>query len=136
MEQFYIGQTFDKPAPPAAADWCNRNHCRIVKNGTIRTIVSLSQVITREELLQSYEAAVQSHLDAIAQSRGYDNTYTCLSYLSSTDPVWHKEANAFNVWRDQVWRKCHDILNSVMAGECAPPSLEELLAMLPVIDWN
>jgi hypothetical protein len=133
---FYIGQTFDKPAPPAAAAWCNMNNATIKKVDNVRTIVALSQELTQTELLQGYEAAVQNHLDATAQSRGYDNTYTCLSYPSSTDPVCHKEANAFNVWRDQVWRKCHDILNSVMAGECAPPSLEELLAMLPVIDWN
>lgn len=133
---FYIGQSFEKPAPPAAAAWCNMNNATIRMVDGLRTIVALSQELTQTELLQVYEAAVQNHLDATAQSRGYDNTYTCLSYLSSTDPVWHKEANAFNVWRDQVWRKCHDILNSVMAGECAAPSLEELLAMLPVIDWN
>lgn len=37
--EFYIGQTFDKPAPPEAADWCNKHNCRIVKYGKIRTIV-------------------------------------------------------------------------------------------------
>ncbi len=91
---------------------------------------------TPEEIIRGYEDAVQAHLDATAQSRGYDNTYTCLSYLSSTDDIWYRESRAFNAWRDQVWRRCHEILNAVMAGEYAPPSIEELLAMLPVIDWN
>lgn len=30
----------------------------------------------------------------------------------------------------------HDILNAVMAGELTPPTIDELLAQLPVIDWN
>lgn len=91
---------------------------------------------TPEEIVKGYEDAVQAYLDKTAQSRDYDNTYTCLSYLSSTDAVWNREANAFNAWRDQVWRKCHEVLNAVLAGEIAPPTVEELLALLPVIDWN
>lgn len=91
---------------------------------------------TVEEILKGYEDAVQAHLDATAQSRDYDNTYTCLSYLSSTDEVWNREANAFNAWRDIVWRKCHEIMNAALAGEIEPPTVEELIAQLPAIDWN
>lgn len=135
--QFFIGQTFDKPAPPQAADWCNNNNCRIVKEGKIRTIVENAEPeLTPEEIVKGYEDAVQSHLDATAQSRGYDNTYTCLSYLSSTDEVWNREANAFNAWRDSVWRKCHEILDAVTAGTLPPPTVEELIAQLPKINWN
>lgn len=90
----------------------------------------------QEEVLKEYETAVQAHLDETAQSRGYDNTYTCLSYLSSTDETWKRESNAFNAWRDSVWRKCHEILNAVMAGTIQPPSIAELIAQLPAIDWN
>lgn len=91
---------------------------------------------TQEEVLREYEDAVQAHLDATAQSRDYDNTYTCLSYLSSTDDIWRRESHAFNTWRDQVWRKCHEILNAFMAGEIVQPTIDELIAQLPVIDWN
>ena len=88
-----------------------------------------------EEIIRSYENAVQAHLDATAQNRDYDNTYTCLSYLSSTDETWNREANIFNAWRDAVWRKCHEVLNAVMAGTLTPPSIEELIAQLPKIEW-
>lgn len=37
--EFYIGQTFDKPAPPEAAAWCNRNNAHIEKVDGVRTIV-------------------------------------------------------------------------------------------------
>lgn len=136
--EFYIGQTFDRPAPPQAANWCNKNNCHIVKEGKIRTIVENPPppAPTPEEIIKGYEDAVQAHLDETAQSRDYDNTYTCLSYLSSTDEIWRRESNAFNAWRDQVWRKCHEILNAVMAGTKPQPTIDELIAELPAIDWN
>jgi hypothetical protein len=37
--EFYIGQTFDKPAPPEAAAWCNKNNAHIEKINGVRTIV-------------------------------------------------------------------------------------------------
>ena len=50
---FYIGQTFDKPAPPQAADWCNKNNAKIVKNGSIRTIVAIpAPQITKSDLTE------------------------------------------------------------------------------------
>lgn len=111
MDDFYIGQTFAGVYPPAAAGWCNNHNAHLERVGNRVTIVA-NQLPGTEELLVAYENAVQAYLDATAQSR------------------------AFNAWRDQVWRRCHEILNAVEAGECAPPSTEELLAMLPVIDWN
>ena len=87
------------------------------------------------EIVKTYENAVQNYLDETAQAKGYDNTYTCLSYLSSTDETWNREANIFNAWRDSVWRKCHEVLNAVLAGELAPPTVEELIAQLPTIEW-
>jgi hypothetical protein len=37
--EFYIGQTFDKPAPPEAAAWCNEHNAHIEKINGVRTIV-------------------------------------------------------------------------------------------------
>ena len=90
---------------------------------------------TPEEIVGCYEVAVQTYLDETAQAKGYDNTYTCLSYLSSTDETWNREAHIFNAWRDAVWRKCHELLNAALAGKITPPSLNDLLAQLPKIEW-
>lgn len=136
--EFYIGQTFAGKYPPEAAAWCNKNNAHIEKSNGVYTIVEnpAPPAPTPEQIIRGYEDAVQAHLDQTAQSRDYDNTYTCLSYLSSTDEIWNREAHAFNAWRDQVWRKCHEILNAAMAGEIPVPSVEELIAQLPAIDWN
>lgn len=67
---------------------------------------------------------------------GYDNTYTCLSYLNSSDPTWYKESHIFNLWRDLVWHKCHELLNAYLAGEIEEITIEELIAQLPPINWD
>lgn len=37
--EFFIGQTFEKTAPPEAAEWCDNNNARIEKVDGVRTIV-------------------------------------------------------------------------------------------------
>ena len=137
-DKFYIGQTFTGVRPPQAAAWCNSNNAHIERIDGVQTIVANPPPPepTPEEILKGYEDAVQKHLDKTAQSRDYDNTYTCLSYLSSTDETWYRESHAFNAWRDQVWRKCHEIMNAALEGVIQPPTVEEIIAQLPVIDWN
>lgn len=141
MEEFEIGQVFEGRYPPEAAQWCNRNKAHIVDvtpEGSNKFIYRIyaNKPQSMEAIKKRYERAVQAHLDATAQSKGYDNTYTCLSYLSSTDEVWNRESHAFNVWRDSVWRKCHEILNAFMAGEIEQPTVDEVISKLPKIDWN
>lgn len=91
--------------------------------------------IDQEALLKQYEYAVQEHLNKVAMEKGYDNCYTCLSYLSSTNEKWYNESHIYNRWRDNVWTTCHKILNDFMAGEIEQPSIEDLISMLPLIDW-
>lgn len=141
MEEFEIGQVFDGRYPPKAAQWCNKNNAHIVDitpEGERKSIyrIDANKPPSIEAVKKRYEIAVQNHLDATAQSRGYDNIYTCLSYLNSTDEVWRTEANIFNAWRDAVWRRCHQILNAFMAGEIEQPTVEEVIALLPEIDWD
>ena len=138
---FEIGQKFNGEYPPEAAEWCNNNNAHIdetTKDGAVeRTFeIVVNQPPTVEEQKAAYEFAVQSHLDAIARTRGYNNTYMCLSYLNSTNEIWKRESNAFNVWRDSVWRKAYEILNTFKTGEIEKPTIDEVIAQLPKIDWN
>lgn len=131
---FNIGQTFEKMYPIEAAVWCDNN------NAHIEAIEGGYQIVenpkpTQEEIIKSYELAVQRYLDETVQSKGYDNTYTCLSYLNSTDEKWKTESTIFNSWRDSVWQKCHEILNAFIAGELAQPTIEEVIEALPKIEW-
>ncbi len=90
---------------------------------------------TEAEIQAQLTAAVQAYMDSKAQTRGYDNIHTACSYSNSTDHIFAAEGQACLQWRDKVWRKCYDLLAEVMAGTREIPTVEELIAELPVLEW-
>lgn len=78
-----------------------------------------------------FEVLVQKHLDAGAQSLGYDNIVSACSYAASPNP-FQTEAQAFVTWRGAVWAKCYEVLAAVKAGTRPVPGEAGLLAELPV----
>ena len=88
-----------------------------------------------EDLQKKYTKLVQNYMDKIVQAKGYDDVFTCISYVDSTDEIFRREALAVLAWRDKVWRLCYDVLAEVNAGKRAVPSELELLAMLPKLEW-
>lgn len=81
--------------------------------------------------------AVQKLIDDTAASRDYDDGFTCVSYFNSTDETFKAEARAFNYWRDQLWRKCYEILDDVLAGkiDSEQVNVDYVLNLLPEIEW-
>lgn len=78
-------------------------------------------------------AAVQSHLDAAAQARGYDNILSAVSYRGDTNPKFGAEAEAFFAWRSAVWAHCYAALAACMQGTRPIPTIPELIAELPAL---
>ena len=89
----------------------------------------------RADLITNYTVAVQNMMDRTAQTRGYDSIFTLCSYSNSTNTKFAAEATAAVKWRDAVWEKCYEIEDVVDAGTIPAPSLEELLKMMPSINW-
>lgn len=85
--------------------------------------------------VEDYRAAIQSHVDATAQSRRYDGGTSLASYASSSNAAWAAEAQAFIQWRDDVWIYTYAELDSVTAGEREQPTVEAFLGELPTIAW-
>ena len=83
-----------------------------------------------------YRRAVQAHVDRTAQTRFYDNGWSCASYTASTNPVWAAEAATFIGWRDAVWAQAMATMAAVEAGEIAPPTIAALIGELPEIIWS
>jgi hypothetical protein len=92
-------------------------------------------VETVDEIKKRLTDGVQNYMDATVQTRGYDNIHTACTYVSSTDEVFKAEGTACLAWRDSVWRTCYNILDEVKAGKRAIPTLEEVIAELPVLVW-
>lgn len=86
---------------------------------------------TTAQIQIELESNVQSYLDSKAQSKGYDSSSSCISYLNSTNPLWKTDALAMNAWRDSVWGFCY--ANAIIATPAT--TWEELIPLLPVAPW-
>jgi hypothetical protein len=78
-------------------------------------------------------SGVDAHLNAAAQAKGYDSILSAAIRAALPASAFHDEGVAFGTWMDAVYARCYQIMAAVQAGETAEPTLEELLAMLPVL---
>lgn len=78
------------------------------------------------------ESAVQTHLDAAAQARGYDNIVSACSYAAATN-AFQAEGVAYLNWRAAVWQYCYQVLAAVQAETRTAPTVTDLIAELPAL---
>lgn len=90
---------------------------------------------TQEQIIATLSIAVQAYLDITAKSRNYDGILSLCTYATSLDPIFNAEGQAGVIWRDACWRKSYEIMTAVQANIIAIPTVEELLAELPIIIW-
>ena len=90
---------------------------------------------TPEQIIAQYDAAVQQRLDDFAKTRNYTNIMSAATYATSTAPKFKAEGQYAVEARDATWAKCYEVLAAVEAGSRPMPTLEELLAELPVLAW-
>ena len=82
-----------------------------------------------------YIAAIQIRLDDKARERNYDSILSACTYVTSTVPKFQAEGQACVEWRDAVWAQSYALMAQVQGGEIAQPTIPELLAMLPTMEW-
>lgn len=85
--------------------------------------------------VEVYRLEIQAMIDAKASERQYDSAATLASYVNSTIPEWATEAKAFVAWRDAVWLYALAELDKVQSGEREQPTITDLLAELPILEW-
>jgi hypothetical protein len=78
------------------------------------------------------EVAVQAHLDAAANARGYDNIVSACSYAAAVN-AFQSEGLAYLNWRAAVWQYCYSVLADVQAGNRVAPTASDLIAELPTL---
>lgn len=82
-----------------------------------------------------YANAIQAHVDATAQSKGYADGVALAGYSTSTVPAWAAEAQTFIAWRDAVWIYAYTELAKVQGGQRTQPTVPQMIAELPAISW-
>lgn len=91
---------------------------------------------TQEEIIAGYTDMVQAYLDSTAQTHNYDNILSLCTYATSTNEKFRREGQAGVEWRDAVWAKCYAILDEIKAGTRPQPTVEQLIAELPIFTWG
>lgn len=85
-------------------------------------------------IIASIASAVQSHLDATAQSLGYDDIKTAVTYADEPAvPKFQAEGQALRAWRSLVWDKCYEMLDEVKSGNREVMDAAGVIAELPTL---
>ena len=90
--------------------------------------------IAELELLEqanSINKSIQNHLDTKAQEFRYDNMMSARSYTGYTN-AFQAEAQALATWASECWVVAGEIEADVQAGVRDMPTVDEVLAELPV----
>ena len=110
---------------------------RIVAGDQNRPVVVDPPAPTADQVRASLSAAVQAHMDALAQSMGYDNIFTAVTYADEpAESKFQTEGLAMRAWRSQVWASCYALMAQVEAGTHAIPTAAELIAQLPAFTMS
>jgi len=99
-------------------------------------------VITAADKLQEAAGAMQakltealnSHLNATAKQRSYDDRFTCSLRAGYPGP-FQAEGQVFAAWMDECNMVAYQIMSEVKRGLRPVPTEAELIASLPVIEW-
>jgi hypothetical protein len=89
----------------------------------------------RDAMQKAYAEAIQAHLDAFAQTRNYDNIMSAATYAASTVPKFKAEGQYAVEIRDATWAKGYEILDAVFSGQRPMPTVEEVIAEMPPLEW-
>jgi hypothetical protein len=86
---------------------------------------------TAEQIIARLEAALDRHLDAVANSYRYESIRTMVTYATSEHEKFGAEGKAAVKFRDAVYAHGIQVIADVEAGNRPIPTEAELIAELP-----
>lgn len=85
--------------------------------------------------VSDYIDKIQRVLDEKAQSMGYDNIFTAVTYADDpTVAKFQAEGTALRRWRSLVWEYAYAVLSQVESGAIEQPTIEDFIAGAPVYE--
>ena len=87
--------------------------------------------VFEEQLAKDVEVAIQKLLDEEAQKSEYDNIHSAALRAAYPGP-FHEEGVRYATWMDACWDKRNKILSDVKVGQRPIPTIEEVMAEMPV----
>lgn len=105
-------------------------------NWYVKGYAPIEPTKSEKEIQEELERGIEAWMNTVVAKRDYDSIDTCIArYTDSPNPKYAQEAKAVKNWNTLVWDKCWDILKEVKEGKRAIPTLEEVIAELPVLVW-
>lgn len=96
--------------------------------------IAANQAAAQAALIARYTSALDAHIDAEARKDRWDSRITCVARASYPN-VWQNRAVAFGTWMDTCYVLAYQVLAEVQAGTRTLPTIEEFLALMPVMEW-
>jgi len=100
-----------------------------VNRGSSSSVSFTNEGFNRSDCMGVIDALIEQKI----KEYGYDNIVSACSYWNSTVPKFNREGRAFIKWRDMIWLKCFEILESLDSG-MSNLNMEEAVASLPVFE--
>jgi hypothetical protein len=100
----------------------------------VETLDAAAQAEAAERLRREYDDALTAHIDGVARARGYADRISCAARAGYVGP-YQVEGAAFGAWMDSCNAQAYEVLELVLAGERPLPTIDEMLAELPVMVW-
>ena len=91
--------------------------------------------LSLDEIQADFTAAIQAHLDRFARTRNYDGIMSAATYATSAVPKFRAEGQYAVEARDGTWAKGYELMDEVLSGQRPLPTIEEVLAELPALEW-
>lgn len=130
----------DKPAETKYVDRCEFDTVVVSDGVATRTwkLIPLTPdeiAADKVKMVAECDSALTAHLDAVAQSRRYDNRITCALRAGYVGP-FQTEGQAFAAWMDTCNAMAYQFLAEVQSGTRPwPTNTTELIAALPPMVW-
>ena len=84
--------------------------------------------------VDDFKSAIQAHMDQAAESAGYDDIKTAVTYADEPAvPKFQAEGRAFRAWRSQCWAYGYQEMDKVLGGTRPMPTVEQMISELPAL---
>lgn len=137
---FYVKAIHGDNIPSDAVEISDEKHAALLdgqSNGKIITVgpggvpyLSDPAPPTQEQEIAKYEAALDAHLDSVAQQYRYRDRVTFSLRAGYAGP-YQPEGVAFAQWMDLCNVQAFTLLGDVLSGTAVLPTVEDFIAGLP-----
>jgi hypothetical protein len=99
------------------------------------SLIKIDPTKSAQYQIAAYEAALDKHLDSVAQADRWSDRFTFAARAAYPNP-WQQKAIAFGTWMDNCNAVAYNFMQKITSGELELCPVEDFLKLLPVFEYN